>query len=60
MVFEHEIEPQGPAVRVTHRVRFSGPLSFLIGRMLQRQLDQNLPVTLASLRRTVEAQPTSP
>lgn len=55
MVFDHDLAPEGNGVRVTHRVRFSGVLSFLIGSMLQRQLDRNLPVTLASLKRVVEA-----
>jgi hypothetical protein len=54
MVFEHEITPEGASVRVTHRVTFSGLLSFLIGRMLVRQLNQGLPVTLANLKRVVE------
>jgi hypothetical protein len=54
MVFEHELMPQGGAVQVTHRVTFSGPLTFLLGRMLVRQLNQGLPVTLASLKRLAE------
>lgn len=54
MVFEHELMPQGNAVQVTHRVTFSGPLTFLLGRMLVRQLNQGLPVTLASLKRLAE------
>jgi hypothetical protein len=54
MVFEHELVPQGHAVQVTHRVTFSGPLTFVLGRMLVRQLNQGLPVTLASLKRLAE------
>jgi Polyketide cyclase / dehydrase and lipid transport len=54
MVFEHELLPQGDAVRVTHRVTFSGPLTFLLGRMLVRQLHQGLPVTLARLQQLAE------
>jgi hypothetical protein len=54
IVFEHELVPQGSAVQVTHRVNFSGPLTFLLGRMLVRQLNQGLPVTLASLKRLAE------
>lgn len=54
MVFEHELMPQGNAVQVTHRVTFSGLLTFLLGRMLVKQLNQGLPVTLASLKRLAE------
>jgi uncharacterized protein YndB with AHSA1/START domain len=54
MVFEHELVPQGPGVEVTHRVTFHGPLKFVLGRMLTRQLDQGLPVTLARLKRLAE------
>ena len=54
MVFEHELHPEGNAVRVTHRVTFSGLLTFLLGRMLVKQLNHGLPVTLASLKRRAE------
>ena len=55
MVFEHELVPQGRDVKVTHRVTFHGPLKFLLGRMLARQIDQGLPVTLARLKRLAES-----
>jgi hypothetical protein len=55
MVFEHELSPQGNAVRVRHRVTFSGALSFLLGRMLVKQMNQGLPVTLANLKRLAES-----
>jgi hypothetical protein len=55
MVFEHELAPQGSAVNVIHRVTFSGLLSFLLGRILVRQLNQGLPVTLANLKRLAES-----
>jgi Polyketide cyclase / dehydrase and lipid transport len=55
MVFEHELVPQGNAVQVTHRVTFSGLLTFVLGRLLVRQLHQGLPVTLASLKRLAES-----
>lgn len=55
MVFEHELQPQGEAVRVVHRVTFSGPLTFVLGRMLARRVDQGLPVTLARLKRLAES-----
>jgi hypothetical protein len=55
MVFEHELAPQGEAVKVTHRATFSGAISFLLGRMLARQLNRGLPVTLANLKRMAES-----
>lgn len=55
MVFEHELMPQGQATQVVHRVTFSGALTFLVGRMLVKQLDQGLPVTLARLKRLAES-----
>ncbi len=55
MLFEHELVPQGNAVQVIHRVTFSGLLTFLLGRMLVKQLHQGLPVTLANLKRIAES-----
>lgn len=55
MVFAHELVPQAGATTVIHRVTFSGLLSFVLGRMLARQLNQGLPVTLASLKRLAES-----
>lgn len=55
MVFEHELIPQGAAVKVVHRVTFDGLLSALLGRVLARQLNRGLPVTLANLKRRAEA-----
>ena len=55
MVFEHELLPQGDATKVIHRVTFSGLLTFVLGRMLVKQLNQGLPVTLASLKRLSES-----
>lgn len=54
MVFEHELVPQGSSVKVVHRVNFSGLLTALLGRMLVKQLNQGLPVTLANLKRKAE------
>lgn len=56
MVFEHELVPQAGATRVIHRVTFSGALRFIIGRMLVKQLNQGLPITLAGLQRLAEGQ----
>ena len=55
MVFEHELVPQGNTTQVIHRVTFSGLLTFVLGRLLVRQLNQGLPVTLASLKRLAES-----
>lgn len=55
MVFEHELVPQGSATQVVHRATFSGLLSVVLGRMLVKQLDQGLPVTLANLKRLAES-----
>lgn len=54
MVFDHELVPQGDGIKVTHRVTFSGLLTFLLGRMLVKQLNLGLPVTLAGLKRLAE------
>jgi Polyketide cyclase / dehydrase and lipid transport len=55
MVFEHELIARGPSdTEVVHRVTLSGPLSWLIGPALRRQLDAGLPVTLARLKRLAE------
>ena len=55
MVFEHELIAHGPSVtEVVHRVTLSGPLAWLIGPALKRQLDAGLPVTLARLKRMAE------
>lgn len=55
MVFEHELRPEGAAVRVTHRVSFSGLLSLLLGPMMVRRVNQGMPVTLDNLKRRAEA-----
>lgn len=55
MVFEHELIARGPATTdVIHRVTLSGPLAWLIGRAMRRQLNAGLPVTLARLKRMAE------
>lgn len=55
MVFEHELVPEAGATKVIHRVAFSGFLTFVIGRMLVKQLNQGLPLTLSSLKRLAES-----
>lgn len=55
MVFEHELIARSPSLtEVVHRVTLSGPLSWLIGPTLKRQLNAGLPVTLARLKRLAE------
>lgn len=54
MVFEHELVPAGTTTEVIHRTTFSGALSPLLGRMIARQLDAGLPVTLANLKQLAE------
>ena len=55
MVFEHDLIANGPSqTEVVHRVTLSGPLPWLIGRSLKRQLDAGLPVALARLTRMAE------
>jgi uncharacterized protein YndB with AHSA1/START domain len=55
MVFEHELIAHGPnQTGVVHRVMLSGPLAWLIGPGLRRQIDAGLPVTLARLKRLSE------
>lgn len=55
MVFDHELEPEGPATRVVHRVTLSGPLVVVLGPLLARRLNAGLPVTLARLKAMAEA-----
>jgi len=55
MVFEHELLPASEATQVVHRVSFSGPLAFLLGRVIGAQVNKGLPVTLAKLKAAVEA-----
>jgi hypothetical protein len=57
MVFEHKLIARDDTVtEVVHRVTLSGPLSWLIGPGLKRQLDAGLPVTLARLKRLAETE----
>lgn len=56
MDFDHELMPQPDGrTEVLHRARFSGPLSFLLGRFVGWQLRRGLPKTLARLRQRAEA-----
>jgi uncharacterized protein YndB with AHSA1/START domain len=55
MVFEHELQPTAAGTEVVHRVTFSGALAFLLCRVLGRQLNQGLPVTLARLKEMAQS-----
>lgn len=64
MVFEHELHPEpvsGPdthdsyCTTIIHRVTLSGLLTLLIGKMMHRQLNTGLPVTLQSLKALAES-----
>lgn len=55
MVFEHELNPMGDRTEVVHRVTLSGPLTLLLGRMLSKQIDSGLPVTLEKLKQLAES-----
>jgi|GEM_PF-454389 len=55
MVFDHLIEPLPDGCRVTHTIRFRGPLAMLFQRLIGPQLVRGLPGTMAGLKRAVEA-----
>lgn len=55
MVFEHELLSQQGVTEVIHRVTFSGALTVLLGKMLARQLNSGLPVTLGKLKSLAES-----
>lgn len=54
MVFEHELVRHAGETEVIHRVTFFGPMCFVIGRMLVKQLNAGLPVTLGKLKALAE------
>jgi len=55
MRFEHILRPAEGRTEVVHRVTFSGLLSPLLGRMLIRQLNVGLPLTLDNLKGLAES-----
>jgi hypothetical protein len=55
VVFEHTLTPVQDGTRVVHRVTFHGLLSWPLGRMLTKQLEVGLPLTLAKLKALAEA-----
>lgn len=54
MKFDHELVPSGGGVRALHRVSFSGPLAFLFGPMVGKQVRAGLPHTMRSLKAHAE------
>jgi hypothetical protein len=55
MAFDHELTPTESGTEVLHRVTFSGPLSFLLGRIVGAQVREGLPKTLLSLKKLAES-----
>ena len=55
MVFDHELQAMQQGTKVTHRVVLSGALSFLLGKVISKQVDTGLPVTLNRLRNLAES-----
>lgn len=51
MRFVHEARPTAQGCEVTHRVTFSGILSFIFAPLVGAQVRKGLPVTMASLKR---------
>jgi hypothetical protein len=56
MVFDHELSLCEAGTEVLHRVVFSGPLTFILGRIVGAQVRKGLPKTLLSLKRLAESQ----
>ncbi len=54
MHFEHTVSSVGEGSEVVHRVWFSGPLAFLFGPRVAKQLQEGLPRTMLSLKAYVE------
>lgn len=54
VIFEHELQSKGAQTEALHRVTFTGPLSFLFGRLIGRQVNRGFPQTLLGLKRKCE------
>ncbi|MCU0648618.1 MAG: SRPBCC family protein [Gemmatimonadaceae bacterium] len=57
MHFEHEVVPVGTETKITHRVRFTGPLAFLFARLIGKQLKYGIPRTMLGLKHALEGGP---
>ena len=53
--FDHVLTPEGQATRVSHGVRFTGPLAPLFSRLMARDLRAGLPTTMAGLTAAASA-----
>lgn len=54
MHFEHLVTPTASGSTVVHRVWFTGPLAFLFGPIVAKQLRVGLPLTMKSLQAYAE------
>lgn len=54
MVFEHTIHTAAVGCRVTHAVRFEGPLAMLYRRLIGPSIERGLPGTMMGLKRAAE------
>jgi Polyketide cyclase / dehydrase and lipid transport len=55
MRFVHELTPEGDRTQVEQRLQTSGPLRFLLDRIIGPQVREGFPRTLASLKRLAQA-----
>lgn len=54
MRFEHQLKLSGEYTEVTHRVGFTGLLSFVFKRLIGSQIKQGLPNALLELKKVCE------
>lgn len=55
MVFAHRVSPLPDGCRVTHAVRFEGPLAFVFRRLIGPSIRRGLPGTMDGLKAAAEA-----
>jgi len=58
MTFEHILSLINNSTQVTHRVSFSGPLSFIFSRLIGNQIRKDLPHVLKNLEHLIETKVT--
>jgi hypothetical protein len=56
LIFEHTLKPIGKGTLVTHKVQFTGVLSFLFGRLIGASIKKGLPNALMGLKSVCENQ----
>jgi hypothetical protein len=55
MLFEHEISANGTnSISVVHRVKFTGFLAPIFGRLIGSQIKDGLPNTLLGIKKAAE------